>query len=353
MSARLGRFRELLREKSIDGSIIYKPENRRYLSGFTGSSGYVLITLNDAYFITDFRYMEQAAKQCHGFKVVEHTNQNPLHMILNTFNLNTMAFEDDFVTYAQYKEFSDKLGQTKLVPLEGAMGNLRKIKDDEEISIIEKAAQIADQAFEYILTYMKAGMKENEVALELESFMKKKGASGLSFDSIVASGIRSSLPHGVASDKIIETGDFVTLDFGCIYEGYCSDMTRTIVVGKASEKQKKIYSIVLEAQEKALEAIKPGMTGVEVDKIARDIISENGYGDYFGHGLGHGVGLEVHESPRLSPLGHDTLKPGMIVTDEPGIYLPGFGGVRIEDLVVVTEDGCKTLSKSPKELIEL
>uniref|UniRef100_UPI0038CBF7B4 M24 family metallopeptidase n=1 Tax=Anaerosolibacter carboniphilus TaxID=1417629 RepID=UPI0038CBF7B4 len=351
--ARLTRFRELLREKNIDGAIIYKLENRRYLSGFTGSSGYVVITLNSAYFITDFRYVEQASRQCAGFEVLEHTNQKPLHTILTGFNINTMGFEDDFVTYAQYKEFSDKLEHTKMVPLEGALNNLRKIKYEEEIAKIERAAQIADSAFDHILKFIKIGMKETEVALELENFMKKQGASGLSFDSIVASGIRSSLPHGVASDKIIEEGDFVTLDFGCIYEGYCSDMTRTIVIGKASEKQKEIYSIVLDAQLKALEAIKPGVTGVEVDKIARDIITEKGYGDYFGHGLGHGVGLEIHESPRLSPLGHDTLKPGMIVTDEPGIYLPGFGGVRIEDLVVVTETGYRTLSKSPKGLIEL
>ena len=353
MIARLARFREQLSDKGIDAGILYKPENRRYLSGFTGSSGYVVVTLDDAYFITDFRYMEQASKQCMGFEVLEHTNENPLHTILKGLKLNNIGFEDDFVTYAQYREFCDKLEHTKMVPLEGVMGNLRKIKDEEEIKMIEKAALIADHAFDHILKFIKVGMKETDVALELEVFMKRQGASGLSFDSIVASGVRSSLPHGVASDKIIEEGDFVTLDFGCVYEGYCSDMTRTFVMGKASEKQKEIYSIVLDAQINALEAIKPGITGVEVDRIARDIIKEKGYGNCFGHGLGHGVGLEVHEAPRLSPLGHETLRPGMVVTDEPGIYVPGFGGVRIEDLVVVTETGCRTLSKSPKDLIEL
>jgi Xaa-Pro aminopeptidase len=192
-----------------------------------------------------------------------------------------------------------------------------------------------------------------DVALELEYFMKKKGATGLSFDSIVASGKRSSLPHGVASDKIIEDGDFLTLDFGCVYNGYCSDMTRTIVVGKASERQKEIYNIVLNAQMRALENIKPGMTGFELDKIARDVIIDAGYGEYFGHGLGHGVGLEVHEMPNVNPNAQNTLLPGMIITDEPGIYIPDFGGVRIEDLIVITINGYEVLSSSTKKLIEL
>lgn len=184
-------------------------------------------------------------------------------------------------------------------------------------------------------------------------FYEKKGASGLSFDTIAASGIRSSLPHGIASEKIIRNGEFLTLDFGCVYNGYCSDMTRTVFIGKATERHKEIYSTVLKANIKALKGIMPGITGREADKIARDVISEAGFGEYFGHGLGHGVGLAIHEDPKLSKLGDDILEAGMVVTDEPGIYIPGFGGVRIEDLVLVTESGAEAISKSTKDLIEL
>lgn len=342
-----------MKEKKLDGAIIYKPENRRYVSGFTGTSGYALITLDRAIFITDFRYIDQSTKECIGYEVVKHSNERTIYSIINDLGIKKLGFEEDFVTYSQYKEFEKKLDSISLMPLEGSLSKLRTIKDQEEIELIQKAASIADEAFLHICDYIKEGMTEKEIALELETYMKKKGATGTSFDTIVASGIRSSLPHGVASDKIVEKGDFITIDFGCIYNGYCSDMTRTIVLGKASEKQKEIYSIVLEAQMKALEAIRAGITGIEADKVARDVIESKGYGQYFGHGLGHGVGLEVHEMPRLSPIGEDTLQPGMVVTDEPGIYIPDFGGVRIEDLLVITEDGHRVLSKSPKDLLEL
>ncbi|AOT68166.1 M24 family metallopeptidase [Geosporobacter ferrireducens] len=353
MEIRIAKLRKLLEEMKLDSALIYKPENRRYMSGFTGTSGYVFITTDKAYFITDFRYVEQAAVQCKGYEILQHSSEKTLYQILEGFPIQHMGFEGDFVTYQEYKELTEKLPRIAFESLGSTLEKLRIIKDDQEIALIEKAAKITDEAFSHICRYIKPGVTEWEIALELESFMKKKGASATSFDSIVASGKRSSLPHGVASDKMIETGDFVTLDFGCVYQGYCSDMTRTIVVGKASEKQREIYTIVLDAQLKALAFIKPGVTGIEVDRVARDIISAKGYGAYFGHGLGHGVGLEVHESPRLSPLGKDVLQPGMIVTDEPGIYLPDFGGVRIEDLVLVTETGHRTLSKSTKELIEL
>lgn len=353
MEIRIAKLRELLQEMKLDSALIYKPENRRYMSGFTGTSGYVFITMDKAYFITDFRYIQQAAAQCKGYEILQHSNEKTLYQILEAFPIQRMGFEGDFATYQEYQELTEKLPNVLFQSLGNALGKLRVIKDAQEIALIERAAEIADEAFSHICRYIKPGATEWEIALELENFMKKNGASGTSFDSIVASGKRSSLPHGVASDKVIETGDFVTLDFGCIYQGYCSDMTRTIVVGKASEKQKEIYSIVLDAQMQALEYIKPGVTGIVVDQVARNIISSKGYGTYFGHGLGHGVGLEVHEAPRLSPLGKDVLQPGMIVTDEPGIYLPDFGGVRIEDLVLVTETGCRALSKSTKELIEL
>lgn len=349
----LSRARALLTSLNAEGLLIYKPENRRYLTGFSGSTGYVFITAEKAWFITDFRYTEQAERECHDYAIHLLNSARPLEVILNETGIQRLAFEDNFMTYQFYKTLTDKLNNVELIPAGEAIESLRMIKSDEEIEKITKAAVITDKAFEHILNYIQPGITENAIALELEFYMKKLGATALAFDTIAASGVRSSMPHGVATDKQIEEGDFLTLDFGCIVEGYCSDMTRTVVVGKATEKQKEIYGIVLAAQEAALKAIKEGQTGQEVDKVARDVISSRGYGEFFGHGLGHGVGLEVHEAPRLSATGNNILLENMVVTDEPGIYLPGFGGVRIEDLVVVKKNGCEVLSKSPKHLIEL
>ncbi|SHK12378.1 M24 family metallopeptidase [Tepidibacter formicigenes] len=353
MNNRIKKLKEEMKNRDLDAVLIYKPENRRYISGFTGTAGYVLITEDKSIFFTDFRYIQQAASQCKGFEILEISRNKPVTEYLENMNIKNLGFEDDYMDFSTYSKFTDELKNIKFIPLKGLMLSLRVVKDEDEINTIAKAASIADEAFKHILTYIKPGISEKDIALELEYFMKKKGATGLSFESIVASGKRSSLPHGVASDKLIEKGDFLTLDFGCIYNGYCSDMTRTIVIGKASDEQKNIYEIVLNAQIKALEAVKPGITGCELDKIARDIITDAGYGDKFGHGLGHGVGLEVHEMPHVNSLGTNPLLPGMVITDEPGIYIPDFGGVRIEDLVVVTKDGYKVLSNSPKELIEL
>lgn len=355
MIKRTTRIREILKSINADGIIAYSSENRRYLTGFTGTTGYAIIGDRNAGFVTDFRYTEQAAKQCEGFDIIE--NGNPLTEYLadtiKKYGITRLAYEDDYMTVAFYELLKEKLNGVELVPLKEAGNEIRIIKDENELLNIQKAAQIADAAFTHILGYIKPGVKENDIALELEYFMKKNGASGNSFESIVASGIRSSMPHGVASDKEINMGDLLTMDFGCVYNGYCSDMTRTVVVGKANEEQKKIYDIVLKAQLEALAHIKPGVLGKDVDKIARDIISNAGYKDNFGHGLGHGVGLAIHEKPTLSPMGERVLEKNMVVTDEPGIYITGFGGVRIEDLVAVGEDGPIVYSKSPKELIEL
>ncbi|KXZ40073.1 Xaa-Pro aminopeptidase [Alkalithermobacter thermoalcaliphilus JW-YL-7 = DSM 7308] len=353
MESRIQKLRNVMKDKNLEAVIIYKPQNRRYICGFTGSSGYVLITQDRQIFFTDFRYIQQAKDQCKGFEILEISKAEPVTKYIKEMKISTLGFEDDFMDVSTYFNFTKELENTKMVQLEGLILQLRSIKDENEIKTISKAAQIADKAFEHILKFIKPGVSEKELALELEYFMKKNGALGLSFEPIVASGKRSSLPHGVASEKIIEEGDFLTLDFGCIYNGYCSDMTRTVVVGQASDEQKKIYNIVLEAQIKALEAIRPGITGQELDKIARDYITEKGYGSNFGHGLGHGLGLEVHELPHVNSLGKNPLQPGMIITDEPGIYIPDFGGVRIEDLILVTDDGYKVLSNSPKELIQI
>jgi len=352
---RIIKLRKLIREKEIDAVFAYSAANNRYLSGFTGSTGYTIVGSDNADFITDFRYMEQAHEQCKGYNIVIQKGNifDEVNKIITDNKIKRLGIEEDFMTVEMFEELKSKLPGIELLPAKGIFNKLRIVKDNSEIENIRKAAEIADKAFAHILGYIKPGIAELEVALELEYFMKKQGASGLSFETIVASGVRSSMPHGEASEKIIQNGEFLTLDFGCVYNGYCSDMTRTVFIGKAGEKHRKIYNIVLEAQTEALKGIKPGVTGKSVDKIARDIITREGYGEYFGHGLGHGVGLLVHEGPRLSIMGEDILEPGMIVTDEPGIYIPDFGGVRIEDLVLVTEEGAEILSHSPKELIEL
>ncbi len=354
MNLKIFKLREILKAKNIEAALICRPENRKYFSKFTGSFGYALITETKAYFITDFRYKEQAARECIGYEIFEHNQQkHSLYDILSDLKIKSIGFEENYITYSQYMKLKENLSQTKLIPFENQINQFRIIKYQEEIECIRKAANIADKAFMNICNYIKPGLTENEIALELEMFMRKHGASGLSFETIVASGIRSAFPHGLASNKKIKEGDLLTLDFGCIYNGYCSDMTRTVIVGKANQKQKEIYNIVLDAQISALNAIQPHILSKEIDQKARDIISEKGYGKNFGHGVGHGVGLEIHEAPRLGPNEETSLKKGMVVTVEPGIYIPEFGGVRIEDLVIVTDNGSEILSKSPKQLIEL
>lgn len=352
---RLEKFLSKFESLGIDGAFVFKDENRNYLSGFTGDDSFLFITKEKSYFITDSRYTEQAQNEVVGFEVVEY--KPPIHDFVSSLvekhNVKRLGVEEDKLSFSDYIIYKEKLNGVELVQLEQTIEKIRMIKDAEEIKLIETAASIADKAFEHILGFIKVGMTEIEVALELEFFMKKLGASALSFPTIVASGNRSSLPHGTASEKVINEGDFITLDFGCVYKGYCSDMTRTIVLGKANEKQKEIYNTVLEANEAALKAVKPGISCAALDKIARDIIVERGYGERFGHGLGHGVGREVHELPYVNARSKFDLEPGMVITDEPGIYIPGFGGVRIEELVLVTEDGYRVLSKSPKHLIEL
>ena len=276
-----------------------------------------------------------------------------LSNLMEEDGVEKVGFEDQHIGYAEYERWTRQIPGKTWIEMGESLNDLRMIKEQWELDCLEKAESIGDAAFSHILNVIKPGMTELAIAAELEYFMKQNGASGTSFDTIIASGLNSAMPHAIPSDKKIEEGDFVTMDFGCKYNGYCSDMTRTIVVGKASEKQREIYSIVLEAQLAALDALRPGLTGQEVDKVARDIIEKAGYGAYFGHGLGHSVGLFIHESPRLSPKGMTLMQENMIQTVEPGIYLPGFGGVRIEDMVVVTADGHKNFAHSKKELIEL
>ncbi|WP_245590537.1 M24 family metallopeptidase [Aneurinibacillus terranovensis] len=355
MRTRIDRIRQQLAERELDGLLITDPFNRRYISGFTGSSGYCLVTVNGAELITDFRYVEQASKQAAEFEIIRHPADIMATVVerVRHHGVKKLGFEKNDLTYTLF-EGLEKLAQgVKLVPTSGIVEKLRLIKTPEEIAIIKEAALIADQTFMHILTFIQPGMTELQVANEMEFYMRSHGAVSSSFDTIVASGPRSALPHGVASDKVIGKGDMITLDFGAYYKGYCSDITRTIAVGEPDEKLKEIYSIVLKAQLHGVNHIKPGMSGIEADALTRDMIKEAGYGEYFGHSTGHGIGLEIHEGPALSVKGENILHPGMVVTCEPGIYLPGVGGVRIEDDIVITETGCEIITKSPKELIVL
>lgn len=353
MNNRLNKLFEAFEE--IDAMLVYSPLNIRYLSGFTGSTAYLYISKKNQILLTDFRYIEQASNECKGFEIID-LLQNGLIATINECikkdSAKKIAFESS-ITYQEYQSLLNGLKSIELIAGDQLIEDIRMIKDDSELELIQHAVSIGDQAFTHILDFIKPGITELEIALELEYFMKKQGATKLSFDSIVASGIHSSMPHASPTDKKIENGDFLTLDFGCIYKGYCSDMTRTVVIGKASDQQKNIYQKVLEAQLKAINSIKAGLHSTDIDKLARDVIDSAGYKDNFGHGLGHGVGLYIHENPRLSPIGKYTLLENMVVTVEPGIYIQGFGGVRIEDMVVVKNNGCNNFTHSPKELIEL
>jgi len=353
MKNRLIRLREKLNDSNVDAILITKRQNYMYLSGFTGTAAHLLITAEDAYLITDFRYVEQASKQAPLFEVIKYQGSIELEIkkILEKLSIRKLGFEAGNLTYDKYLGFKEKLDDTELIPLKDFVESLRMVKSEEEIEKIKKAVEIADKAFEHILDYIKPGITENEIAAELEYFMKKNGAQGPSFETIVASGTRSAMPHGVASEKEIQHGDIITMDYGAIYEGYCSDMTRTVFVGHAQDKLKEIYEIVLNAQVEALRGAFEGKTGREIDSIAREIIAKAGYGENFGHGLGHGVGLEIHEEPRLSVSGEKVMKNGMVVTVEPGIYIEGLGGVRIEDMIVINDNQPLILTKSPKELI--
>jgi Xaa-Pro aminopeptidase len=355
-TARLAKLRTAMAERQVDGLLVCKPENRAYLSGFTGSSGWLLVSADRAVLVTDFRYVEQATAQAQAYEVVR---QGQVHFptiaeIVGQMGATRLGFEGDFITADEFRQYEQLLPDLDLVPVTGMVEGLRMFKDEGEIAIMAKAAAIADEAWSHILGHIRPGVTEWDVAVELEYSMRKLGAQGPAFDTIVASGVRSSLPHGRASQKVIAAGDLVTCDFGALYEGYCSDMTRTVMVGEPTEKQREIYAIVLEAQLRGVAACKAGMTGMDLDEVCRSYIRERGYGENFGHGTGHGVGRFIHEGPKVSVKGaNDVLQAGMVVTIEPGIYVAGWGGVRIEDMLLVTETGCRRLSQSPKELVIL
>jgi len=351
-SQRLGKVREWLAQSEAHALLVSDAANRRYLSGFTGSAGWLFISSKAALLLTDFRYTEQAGKQAPHYTVIQQQGKlGPLLADLcRQHGVRRLAFESQHVSYATYQEYTAALGEgVELVPSSGVVERLRMVKDAEEITAIRKAVQIGDMALAEIAKWLKPGMTEKQVAWRLEVVMREAGAEGLSFPPIVARGPSAAMPHHRPSDDMIQRDEFIILDFGCVADGYCSDMTRTLVLGKPSEEMRAVYRLVLHAQLYAEAHIHAGMTNVEADALARDIIKAAGHGDHFGHGLGHGVGLQIHEAPRLSPLAEaEPLPPGVVVSVEPGIYLPNVGGVRIEDLVVVRHGGVEVLTQSPK-----
>ncbi|MCL6581793.1 MAG: Xaa-Pro peptidase family protein [Firmicutes bacterium] len=337
--------------------VVASPENRRYVTGFTGSSGAAVITGDRAVFVTDFRYVDQAHLECPGWEVVRHgpVMADTLAEMLRGLDVKTVGFEREQATYAFYDELAVRLRDKgiELIPVGPVVERVREIKEEDEIALIRAAADIADRALGEVIHLIRPGIAERDIALEVEYRMRKLGADGAAFPTIVASGPRAALPHGRASDKTLAAGELVTVDMGAVVRGYCSDLTRTFIIGPLGAEEERVYRLVLEAQEKALAAIRPGMTGREADAVARDVIVAAGHGEHFGHGLGHAVGLAVHESPRLSPTSDRVLEAGHVVTVEPGVYVSGWGGVRIEDLVVLRAGEVEVLSRFPKKLMVL
>ena len=351
---RLANLYDKLQAEQVDAILITKAANVTYFSGFRGDSSALLIGKNFRHLVTDGRYVEQAKRQAKNFALVEQTDGLFKKLVdeIKSAGAKIVGVEANVMTVAQRDYLARELNGVEFKSLE--LDTLRQVKDAAEIEMIRKACAIADDAFAQVLQVIKPNVREVEVAAELEYFMRRFGSEKTAFTTIVASGVRGSLPHGVATDKKIQSGEFVTLDFGATFNGYRSDITRTVVVGKSSVEQRKMYDAVFDAQAYGLEVITEGKSGKDVDAAVRERLKVSGYEKYFVHGLGHGVGLEVHEEPRLSRLSKcEHLLTGMIVTDEPGVYVANFGGVRIEDTVLVTDGRAEPLTRSPKTLIEL
>jgi Xaa-Pro aminopeptidase len=363
MKARIDKIKKYLTQNNIDAAFIFYPldtgnflPNVRYLTGYSGSTGAIFITRKASIFITDFRYKDQSKKEVKGSRILI-SKKNAIATMADVKEAQAknlrVAIEAHRLTVDQKAQLADALPNAILVDTIDMVEDLMICKDKAEIENIRKAAEISDVAFERILGILKPGLREKDVAAELEYQMKMLGADKEAFGSIVASGYRSALPHGLASSKKIKQGEFVTFDFGALYNGYCSDITRTVVIGRASARQKNIYKIVQRAQMAGVKKVRAGVTGKAVDAAARKVIEKAGFGKEFGHGTGHGIGLEVHAAPRISMLGAQPLKSNMVITIEPGIYISGWGGVRIEDDVVVRPRGALVLNKAPKKLLEL
>ncbi len=353
MNVKTKKCLEIGSDQGVQAMLITSSHNKFYLSGFDGTTATVLLTEKNQYIFVDFRYYDQAVNQCKDFTVrlsddIDSTVHRLINECLEKENISRLGFEIDQLSVSEHEVLKNHIN-ADLIGIN--LNELRLIKLPEEIEIMQKAADIADEAIEFIIKNIEPGMRESDVELMLYNKIRSLGAKSFSFNTIVASGHRGAMPHGVASDKIIEPNDFVTIDFGAIYKGYCSDLTRTFAMSSdADPKLIEIYGIVLKAQQAALAACKPNIATADIDKIARDIITAAGYGDKFQHGTGHGLGVLIHEAPRLNQQSQEILREGMVITIEPGIYISGLGGVRIEDDVLIIKDGCIRLTKSDKQL---
>jgi Xaa-Pro aminopeptidase len=348
------KIRQMLDKKGLDAVLVTSEANRKYATGFHSTAGMALITKNQTYFYIDSRYIEAARKSIEG-AVIEMTDlsisyYDKVNAVIKNEGIKILGVEDGGMSHSDYIQTQNKL-KIELASAQALFTELRMVKNAEEIEKLTRAQRIAEKAYEQVLGIIRPGLTEKDIASELIYRMLKAGAEGLSFDPIVVSGAKSSLPHGVPGDKAIQRGDFLTMDFGCRYDGYCSDMTRTVAVGGATDEMRLVYETVLKAQKTAISNAKAGITGAEVDKFARDIITEAGYGQYFGHGFGHGVGLDVHEAPTANPSGNTAMPIGSVISAEPGIYLPQRFGVRIEDVIVLTGEGNTDITLAPKELL--
>ncbi|WP_298439339.1 Xaa-Pro peptidase family protein [Geobacter sp.] len=349
---RFVKARGFAEKHEVDAIVFFSMSNVRYLSGFTGSDGAIVLGMDGAWFLTDSRYTTQASLEVVGIETIEYrTKLDGIASLVSERGFRRLGFEAEQTTVATLNALAEKLPAVELVAVGEELSLLRLVKNSRELEVLGEAARIASETLLASLASLGPGITERDYALELEFAMRRAGADDKSFDFIVASGERGALPHGRASDKVIERGELVTIDFGAVYGGYHSDETVTVAVGEADPRQREIYGIVKDAHDRALAAVRPGVAFRELDCLARDYIAEKGYGPYFGHGLGHGVGLDVHEKPVVSPRGEGVAEEGMVFTIEPGIYIPGWGGVRIEDTVVVTADGFRLLTRVPKELM--
>lgn len=349
MTSRIHALLQKTAAGGADAVLLRAPASLLYISGFTGGEGTIVLSQSRRCLLVDSRYTLQAKAESPDFEILPH--DTPLSKLLET--ASTVAFEESYVSVSAFHRMQRALPNKAWIDCSEDLLMLRKSKDYGELSAITEAVKLADAAFDYTVTRIRPGMREFEVADLLEGFMRREAGAKPSFETICASGLRSALPHGAASEKIIEKGDFLTMDYGCLLGGYCSDITRTVVIGPASDRQKEIYNIVLYAQTLAENAAHGGMKASELDSIARASIEGFGYGVFFGHALGHGVGLEIHEYPTVSPRSSHTIEAGDVFSVEPGIYIPDFGGVRIEDMLFATPDSYAVLTKTPKKLLEI
>ncbi len=355
IAARLERLRARLAAEGLDALLVGQPENRRYASGFTGSTAWLLIGRETALIATDSRYWEQASQECPGYELVQVRGRPETLMpeMLARVGAQRVGFEAQHASYAEVEDLRRAAPEAEWTPVEDWLLELRAVKDEAEIAVLREAILLADDALGAALAQMRPGMTERDAAWLIESYIRTHGGQGVSFETIVACGPNGARPHARAGDAPLVAGDPIVIDMGARWKGYCSDITRTVCLGEPNDPERfwSVYDTVLAAQLAAEAAVRPGVSGREVDSVARDLIASAGYGENFGHGLGHGVGLAVHEWPRLSQLADGALVSGHVVTVEPGIYLPGWGGVRTEDIVLVTADGVEVLTTAPKDPI--